>query len=117
MPWRPHGRASVNAGAPRAFALCDRCGFLYNQIQLRFQYDWRGNQIVNTNTLVCQTCYDTPYEGRRPLKLPADPTPIRNPRPVQNQNAAAAATPTEPGDQEWDEPGLLWDDGQTEWQE
>lgn len=83
MSWRPHGRADVDANSPCAFAICDRCGFLYNRVKLRFQYDWRGNQVVNTNTLVCQTCYDTPYEGRRPLKLPPDPVPIMTPRPVR----------------------------------
>lgn len=83
MAWRPHGRAKVSATNPRAFAICDRCGILYNHNFLRFQWDWRGNQIVNTNILVCQICYDVPYEGRRPLKLPPDPMPILNPRQVQ----------------------------------
>lgn len=82
-------------------------------MNLSFQYDWRGNQITNTNTLVCQTCYDEPYEGRRPLKLPADPTPIKNPRPVRYAIDEGSTNPST--DVDWDEPGILWDDGQTGW--
>lgn len=111
MAWRPHGRARVSAKNPQAFAICDRCGILYNQVSLSFQYDWRGNQVVNTNTLVCQTCYDVPYEGRRPLALPPDPMPIRNPRPVRYALDAENIPPSH----SWDEPGLLFDDGVTEW--
>lgn len=110
MAWRPHGRANVDARNPRAFAICDRCGFLYNHVNLKFQYDWRGNNIVNTQAMVCDTCYDEPYEGRRPLKLPPDPVPIMQPRPVRY--AADAENDPPP---RWDEPGLLYDDGQTEW--
>jgi len=29
---RPHGRARVSARNPRALAICDRCGFLYNHV-------------------------------------------------------------------------------------
>lgn len=113
MVWRPHGRARVDARNPRAFAICDRCGLLYNQVMLKFQYDWRGNQIVNTNTLVCDICYDVPYEGRRPLKLPPDPMPISNPRPVRYALDAENIPPIH----RWDEPGLMFDDGQTDWEQ
>lgn len=116
MAHRPHGRARVDSKRPEAFAVCDRCGIIYNQVDLRFQYDWRGNQLVNTNILVCTvTCYDEPYEGRRPLKLPEDPTPIRNARPVRYAADGDGFGP-QPAGQLWDEPGILWDDGQTEWQ-
>lgn len=111
MAWRPHGRAKVDANNPRAFAICDRCGILYNHVDLSFQYDWRGNSLVNTQALVCSICYDDPYQGRRPLKLPADPTPIISPRPVRY---AADSLENDPPPM-WDEPGLLYDDGQTEW--
>lgn len=83
MPWRPHGRARVDASNPRAFGICDRCGFLYNVVSMNFQYDYRGDSMVNTQILVCNICYDKPYEGRRPIKLPADPMPISNPRPIR----------------------------------
>jgi len=37
------------------------------------------------NMLVCDTCYDTPQEQLRSIVLPADPTPIVNPRPERSQ--------------------------------
>lgn len=112
MAWRPHGYADVSATAPRAFACCDRCGMLYNHKDLSFQYDWTGAQLTNLNLLVCRTCYDTPNEGLRPLKLPPDPMPILNPRPLRN----ALAEGNTPPEVLWDEPGLLYDDGVTEWE-
>lgn len=110
MPWRPHGRARVNAKAPSGWSVCDRCGLLYNLIDLVWQYDWRGTQLTNIRLKVCTvTCLDKPYEGRRPLKLPPDPVPLKDPRPVQyaidEQNVPLPVL--------WDEPGILWDDGQT----
>jgi len=81
MAWRPHGRASVDRKAPRAWAICDSCSMLYNHRDLRFQYDWAGNRLVNQNFLVCEQCYDTPQEQLRTIILPADPEPIRDPRP------------------------------------
>ncbi len=35
------GRASTNASNPQAHAICDRCGFRYNHVNLKWQYDWR----------------------------------------------------------------------------
>jgi hypothetical protein len=74
------GRATVSARNPRAAAQCDRCGFIYNHDQLRWQYDWRGASLLNTRVLVCNSCYDTPTEQLRAIIVPADPTPIQNPR-------------------------------------
>lgn len=80
---RPHGRAKVSARSPRAFAICDRCGFLYNHQHLRWQFGWAGPNIINKRMLVCSRCEDTPQEQLRTIVLPADPTPINNPR-VEN---------------------------------
>lgn len=77
----PHGRANVSVTNPRAFAVCDRCGFLYNQVDLSFQYEWFGAQTQNTNMLVCNDCLDNLQEQFRTIVLPADPQPIQNPRP------------------------------------
>lgn len=77
---RPHGRASVDPRRPRAFGICDRCGCLYNLARLRYQYDWRGDELVNTRFKVCPPCLDKPFEGRRPLVLPPDPLPVDDPR-------------------------------------
>ncbi|HQT62722.1 MAG TPA: hypothetical protein PLV07_07410 [Acidiphilium sp.] len=81
MAWRFHGRARVSARNPEAFGVCDRCGIWYNLNDLRFQYDWRGNRLMNLNFRVCHRCYDKPFEHYRPIIVPPDPVPQRNPRP------------------------------------
>jgi len=78
---RPHGRARISSRNPQAFAICDRCGFQYNNVDLSWQEQYAGNNVVNTGMLVCDTCLDdlnpqflTPVVG-------PDPVPIPNPRP------------------------------------
>ena len=83
------GRARTSSTNPQAFAICDRCGFLYNHSDLKFQFDWRGVALQNTRMLVCNTCYDTPQEQLRAIVIPADPTPIMNAR---TQDFVAAST-------------------------
>lgn len=77
------GRARTSSTNPRAHAICDRCGFRYNHMDLRLQYDWRGASLQNIQLLVCNSCYDAPQEQLRAIVVPADPVPIVNPR-VQN---------------------------------
>ena len=74
------GRARISSRNPQAAAQCDRCGLVYNHVNLRFQFDWRGASIQNLRILVCDTCYDTPQEQLRAIVLPNDPEPIKNPR-------------------------------------
>jgi hypothetical protein len=74
------GRAKTSSRNPQAHAICDRCGFRYNWVNLRWQYDWRGATLQNIRILVCDTCYDTPQEQLRAIVVPADPTPIINAR-------------------------------------
>ena len=82
MSYRPHGQAEVNQSHPRAWGICDRCGFLYNHSMLKWQYDWRGPKMQNLRFLVCDSCYDKPQQnGQRTILLPADPVPINNARP------------------------------------
>lgn len=77
---RPHGRARVSSRNPRAFAICDRCGFLYNHVDLQWQYDWAGASLINKRILVCDECNDVPQTQLRAIVVPADPVPIQNPR-------------------------------------
>lgn len=84
---RPHGRAKVSTRSPEAFAICDGCGFLYNHSELRFQFQWAGNKLVNLRQLVCRRCNDIPQTQLRAIIIPADPMPVMNPRP-QNYQAA-----------------------------
>ena len=77
-------KARVDTRHPEAFAICDLCGTLRNHVDLRFQFEWRGNSLVNTYHLVCHdTCYDEPFQLDRPRILPPDPEPVLNARPPQ----------------------------------
>lgn len=91
---RPHGRANIDPASPRARAVCDHCGMIYNHYHLRWQYDWRGPRLQNLRFLVCPTCYDTYQQnGQRTIILPPDPVPIMNPRIeyyVQDDNPLSA---------------------------
>lgn len=84
---RATGRASVSSRNPRAFGICDRCGFLYNHDRLQWQFDYAGAGLINKRILVCSPCLDTPQAQLRAIVLPADPVPIQNPR-VQDYAAA-----------------------------
>jgi hypothetical protein len=74
------GRARTSSRNPQAHAICDRCGFRYNHVDLRWQFDWRGASLMNIRLLVCNHCYDDPQEQLRAIVVPADPVPIENPR-------------------------------------
>lgn len=87
MPTRPHGRAFVNPTSPRAFGVCDLCGFLYNHHRLRWRMDFAGPVLQNLRQLVCERCYDRPQEQKKPVFLPADPIPINNARPMDYTTA------------------------------
>lgn len=90
---RPHGRAKVSSTNPRAFGICDRCGFLYNHEHLQWQFDYAGAGLINKRILVCDDCNDTPQAQLRAIILPADPVPIQNPR-VQNYADAESTNVT-----------------------
>jgi len=81
MAYRSHGRAQVNTTSPRAFARCDRCGFIYNHADLKFQFDFRGPQLQNLRILVCKPCTDNPQPQLKPIILTQDPMPVMNARP------------------------------------
>lgn len=79
--WHRQGRARISASSPRALASCQRCGFIYNLIDLRFQMEWQGTQLQNLQYLVCDDCYDIPQQQLRTILIPPDPVPVMNPRP------------------------------------
>lgn len=78
---RAHGRYFVDQNHPRALATCDRCGFIYNHDQLRWEMQWVGPKLQNQRFLVCDRCWDVPQEQLRTIVLPPDPIPIQNARP------------------------------------
>lgn len=76
------GHARVNERNPQAHAICDRCGFRYNLVDLIWQFDWRGPKMQNLRVLVCQSCLDQPQQnGQRTIILPPDPVPVQYARP------------------------------------
>lgn len=78
------GRARVDRNRPQALAICDRCGFEFNHVDLSWQFDWRGPNLANLRILVCNACLDKPQlNGQRTIILPPDPDPIKNARPEQ----------------------------------
>ncbi|MCB8880129.1 hypothetical protein ACELLULO517_07770 [Acidisoma cellulosilytica] len=81
MSWRQNGRARVSTRNPQAQAVCDRCGFRYNLVDLKWQHDWRGTRLQNLYRRVCTPCLDKPFEHFRPIILPPDPVPVYQPRP------------------------------------
>jgi len=81
MPWRQHGRAEVDAWQPRSFGVCDRCGFLYNLDDLKWQKQYAGVGVVSLEILVCDRCLDRMQPQLTATILPIDPEPIMDPRP------------------------------------
>lgn len=74
------GRARTSARNPQAHAICDRCGFRFNHVNLQWQMDYAGSGIINKRLLVCRSCNDEPQSQLRAIIIPADPVPISNPR-------------------------------------
>ncbi len=81
---RPHPRrADTDATNPRAWATCDRCGFITNAYKLHWQFEWKGTRTENIRILVCETCLDVPQRQLGTIILPPDPLPVMNARPEQ----------------------------------
>lgn len=80
MAYRPHGKARVDPEQPISFAICDRCGSLFNRTDLSFQHQWQGTNLHNKRILVCESCLDRPSLFLRAVVVPADPQPIFNVR-------------------------------------
>jgi hypothetical protein len=78
---RPHGRARVNPSRPEAWGSCDRCGFNFNLVDLRPQFQWAGFTMIDKRIRVCVRCHDVPSEHLRTIVLPPDPRPVHDPRP------------------------------------
>lgn len=81
MPWRPHGRARVDPQKPQGWSSCDRCGFNYNLVDLSYQFQWAGTDLINQGIKVCSTCLDVPSDFLRTIIIPPDPEPLDQPRP------------------------------------
>lgn len=79
---RPHPRrARTNPTSPRAWGTSDRNGHLSNHENLRWQWEWAGQKLVNKMILVSADELDKPQRQLGTFVLPPDPTPIMNARP------------------------------------
>lgn len=79
---RPHPkRARTDPYNPKAWATCDRSGFIDNHANLQWQYEWAGTQLVNKRILVTPDELDVPQRQLGSIILPPDPDPILNARP------------------------------------
>lgn len=78
---RPHPRrARTDASHPRAWATSDRNGMISNQVDLRWQFEWAGTQLINKRILVSQDELDIPNRQLGTIILPPDPVSIPNAR-------------------------------------
>jgi len=75
------GHAITNPQAPRAFGVCDRCGFWFQLFKLRYQHEWVGTKRINMRKRVCAECMDRPQPQLRARLMPPDPVPVYDPRP------------------------------------
>jgi hypothetical protein len=79
--WNNRSYVKVSASDPKAWGICDVCGYNYSLSQLRYQYQWAGPILINLHFRVCPTCYDEPSHRNNPYALPPDPVPVTDPRP------------------------------------
>jgi len=74
-------RAEVDPSSPRGWATSDRNGMIGNLQNMRWQFEWRGNRIMNTRVLVHDDELDEPQRQLGNLVIPPDPLPLYNARP------------------------------------
>lgn len=78
---RPHPRrARTSPSSPRAWATSDRNGMISNHQDLRWQWDWAGQKLVNKKILVSADELDKPQRQLGTFIMPPDPVPIMNAR-------------------------------------
>lgn len=82
MAWRPHPRmARTDSAWPEAWGTCQRCGFIGNLINFKWDIQFAGPSLINKRFLVCEPCLDIPQEQLRTIILPPDPPPVFNALP------------------------------------
>ena len=81
MAWRPHPKYSrTNPSHPAAWGTDDKSGFIFNQRDLQWQYEWQGVRLVNLRILTGPPFYDQPNRQLGTIILPPDPVSIMNAR-------------------------------------
>jgi hypothetical protein len=79
--WAHDLRCPTNPFQPQYVGYCERCNQKVYYDNLRFQYEFRGQSLVNTRILVCSRCEDHPQENVRPIIIGPDSQPP-TPRPT-----------------------------------
>lgn len=113
--WHPTGRARVSMRSPKAFGICDSCGFTFQLAELAPQPFYAGPRIQLKNFLKCKTCLDIPNPAVKSITIPPDPLPVLNPRPEQYAVTVPNFISTESGVNITTEDGnnLIWEDQTT----
>lgn len=82
MTYRPHSKYASNSAKAGPWSTCDRCGFIWSQSDLQWQFDYVGGPVPQSQGwLVCDRCINPLTLQRQLLILPPDPPPIFNTRP------------------------------------
>lgn len=82
MAHRPHPRgARTNPKSPRGWSTCQRCGFVFNLKDLRWQSEWRGLRLMDINLQVDHKCLDKPQRQLGTIILPPDPVGLNSALP------------------------------------
>lgn len=67
---------------------------MFNRVNLSWQYEYAGTELVNEGYLVCDSCQDNPQPQLMARVLPPDPTSVLNPRPLNYDQYAGLSTTT-----------------------
>lgn len=82
MAHRPHPKgARTNPSYPQGWATCQRCGLVYNLVDLADQKQWAGLRLISLNLQVCEPCLDIPQRQLGSIVLQADPEPLKRALP------------------------------------
>jgi len=81
MAWPHDIRTPTNPFQPRPIGYCDRCYRRWYLDDLDWQFDIRGQSLVDIGIMVCPECYDEPAEVLRPPLIIGPEGVIKDPRP------------------------------------
>ncbi len=82
MTYRPQPKYASRDAKRGAWTTCDDCGFIWNQSDMAFQYDYVGGPIPeDMGWLRCPRCITPLTYQRKLLVIPPDPPPLMNTRP------------------------------------
>jgi hypothetical protein len=82
VSYRPQPKYASSDAKRGAWTTCDVCGFIWNQSDMAFQFDFLGGSVPqSTGYLKCPKCMDALNYQRQLIIIPPDPPPLFNLRP------------------------------------